>query len=384
MEARFNRLVRAIEKRYGELFGGGGAAPAFALQLAGGPTAVFGRGEPEVTVVANDPSGVAALSTLDLRRVGEAYLAGSLDVLGDIRRVLAARDLFRDRHPLLFLYRFVRPLLYGQVRIDRAGIAHHYDEDPDFYLLFLDGRHRCYSQAVFAHDGEPLEEAMSRKIDYAIEQTGLRPGERVLDIGGGWGAFVEHAGRKGIRVTSLTISEPSRRYIQALIDREGLPCEVRLEHFFDHRPAEPYDAVVNLGVTEHLPDYPRSLRRYHDLLKPGGRVYLDASATRVKNDVSTFFERYIFQGNGSPLCLHDYLTALSRTPLEVEVVLNDRVNYLRTTRAWAERLDRHREEVERRWGKAQYRRFQVYLWGCVDGFERDLIQAYRLVLRRPD
>ncbi|HYJ78547.1 MAG TPA: class I SAM-dependent methyltransferase, partial [Longimicrobiaceae bacterium] len=106
-------------------------------------------------------------------------------------------------------------------------------------------------------------------------------------------------------------------------------------------------------------------------------------ACRAKRDVSDFFERHIFPGNGSPLCLHDYLTALSRTPFELEVVHNDRANYLLTTRRWAEKLDRHRDEVERRWGKTQYRRFQIYLWGCVDGFTRDVIQAYRLVLRLP-
>jgi cyclopropane-fatty-acyl-phospholipid synthase len=380
MEAQFNRMVRLLERRYASLFPQADAA--FALKLASGPMAVFGGREPAATLVVNDPRGLAALSTLDSTRIGEAYLSGSIDVVGDLSSLLAFRDLFTDRHPLLFAYRFIRPLLFGQARSDRANIAEHYDEDPGFFLLFLDRRHRCYSQAVFAREDEPLEEAMTRKLEYALAAVGARPGDRVLDIGGGWGAFTEYAGRKGIRVTSLTISEPSRAFIQQLIDQEGLPCQVRLEHFFEHRPAEPYDAIVNLGVTEHLPDYVTTLQRYHALLKPGGRIYLDASASRTKYDVTTFMERYLFPGNGSPLCLHDYLTALSRSPLEVEVVLNDRTNYLLTTRRWAENLDRHREQVEHRWGKSQYRRFQVYLWGCVDGFRRDVIQAYRLVLHR--
>jgi cyclopropane-fatty-acyl-phospholipid synthase len=315
--------------------------------------------------------------------VGEAYLRGFLDVRGDLTRLLSLRDLFRDRHPLRWAYRFVRPLLFGQVASDHAWIAEHYDVEPDFFGLILDARHRCYSQGVFAHDGEALEDAITRKLDYAIEATGLRPGQRVLDIGGGWGAFTAHAGRRGIRVTSLTISAPSEAYIAGIVQREGLPCRVLRQHLFEHAPEERYDAIVNLGVTEHLPDYPRTLEAYRALLKPGGRVYLDASACREKGDVSDFFERHIFPGNGSPLCLHEYLRALARTPFELEVVHNDRENYLRTTRAWAEALDRNRAEVERRWGTMQYRRFQVYLWGCVDGFERDVIQAYRWVLRLP-
>jgi cyclopropane-fatty-acyl-phospholipid synthase len=382
MEAQFNRLVKAIESRYSSFFPEDERVP-FAVHLAGGPTAVFGGDEPAATLVVKNPSGMAALRTLDVARIGEAYLNGALDVLGDLSRLLALRDLFRDRHPILYLSRFVLPALRGQVRSDRGWIAAHYDEDPDFFLLFLDARHRCYSQAVFEHDDEPLEVAMTRKLDFALDAVGARPGDRVLDIGGGWGAFTQYAGRKGIHVTSLTISEPSRRFVQGIIDGEGLPCEIRLEHFFEHRPARPYDAIVNLGVTEHLPDYHGTLRHYHALLKPGGMVYLDASAARRKHDVSTFLERHVFPGNGSPLCLYDYLEAASRTPLQVEQVINDRHNYLLTTRAWAEALDRNREEVERRWGMKQYRRFQVYLWGCVDGFRRDMIQAYRLVLRRP-
>src|SRR5690606_25457955 len=104
---------------------------------------------------------------------------------------------------------------------------------------------------------------------------------------------------------------------------------------------------------------------------------------RAKHQTTDFFERHIYQGNGSQLCLHDYVAALSRTPLELEAVYNDRHNYALTTRGWAENLDRHREEIESRWGRAQYRKFQLYLWGCVDGFTRDIIQAYRLVLHRP-
>ena len=381
MHARFNRLVKALERRHSALFAE--SESAFALQLSGGPATVLGRGEPAATLVVNDPHGIAALSTLDSLRIGEAYLAGSLDVIGDLSRLLALRDLFRDNHPLRFLYRFVRPMLFGQCRSDRAFIAEHYDTEADFYVLFLDSRHRCYSQAVFAHDDEPLVDAMTRKLDFALESVGAKPGDRILDIGGGWGAFVEYAGKRGIHVTSLTISEPSRRFIQGMIDRESLPCQVRLEHFFEHQPEQPYDAIVNLGVTEHLPDYPATVKRYYELLKPDGRVYLDASAARVRNDLSAFFERHIFRGNGMPLHLPDYVSAVARSRMQLLTVIDDRENYMLTTQHWAQGLDANREEIERRWGRAQYRRFQIYLWGCVDGFRRDDLQAYRLVLQRP-
>jgi cyclopropane-fatty-acyl-phospholipid synthase len=312
--------------------------------------------------------------------IGEAYLRGALDVEGDFLRLLSLRKMFRDRHPLLWASKFIRPLLFGQVSSDARYIAEHYDEDPDFYLTFLDGDHRCYSQGVFAAADEPLEAGIRRKLDFALDAIGVREGDRVLDVGGGWGAWTQYAGERGIRVTSLTISQASERFINGLIQRHRLPCRVLREHLFAHRPAERYDAIVNLGVTEHLPDYPRTLEAYASLLKPGGRVCLDASATRRKYHVSAFFERHIFPGNGSPVCLHDYLAAVASSPFSLLAVHNDTRNYELTTRHWAERLDARREEIERRWGTQQYRRFQVYLWGCVDGFRRDVVQAYRWVL----
>ncbi|HEX6042552.1 class I SAM-dependent methyltransferase [Longimicrobium sp.] len=375
----FDQLVQVVRRAYARV--ADVEAPAFALRAPGAEPAVFGRGEPTATLVVNDRRGAAALATLDAMAVCEAYLAGALDVVGEIKPLLALRGMFADRHPVLRLMRFVRPLLRGQVAMDRANIAAHYDRDPEFYLTFLDGRHRAYSQAVFAHDGEALEDAVTRKLDLALEAIGARPGDRVLDVGGGWGAFTQHAGRRGVRVTSLTISAESERFIQGLIGAEGLPCEVRREHLYEHQPAERYDGLVNLGVTEHLPDYPGTLAHYARLLKPGARACLDASASRRKNDVSAFFERYVFRGNGSPLCLHEYLAAVSDSPFEVETVENDRHNYMLTTRHWALNLERRREEIERRWGTQAYRVFQLYLWGCVDGFERDEIQAYRWVMR---
>jgi cyclopropane-fatty-acyl-phospholipid synthase len=373
------RVIADLRRRYEE----SSDRTAFAVRLPDGSESVIGHGEPEVTLVVSDREGLDALGSFDLATVGEAYLGGHLDAEGDLSRLIALRAILTDFHPVRYAARFVRPLLRGQVRSDHDYIEHHYEHDPAFFLAFLDRRHRCYSQGVFEHPEEPLEDGITRKLEYAVASTGLREGDRVLDIGGGWGAFVEYGGQRGLRVTSLTISEESRMFVQRIIDEQGLPCEIRREHFFAHRPDEPYDAIVNLGVTEHLPDYPRTLAAYQSLLKPGGRVYLDASASRRKNAVSTFFENQIFQGNGSPLSLKSYVAALSRTPLELEAVLNDRVNYGITTRYWAQNLDANRETIESRFGSRHYRLFRLYLWGCVDGFRRDLIQAYRLVLRNP-
>jgi cyclopropane-fatty-acyl-phospholipid synthase len=382
MATEFNRVVSKFEKRYSDYFGAM-SGPAFAVRAPNGSSHMLGRGNPSFTLAATDQRGVDALASLDALLISEAYLSGAIDVEGDIEAVLANRDFFPDVHPLMTAWRFIKPKLTGQVRSDRAFISQHYDTESDFFLLFLDSRHRCYSHGLFNADEEPLEDGISHKLDFALASIEVRPGDRVLDVGGGWGAFTEYGGKKDVQVTSITISRESERFLNALIEREKLPCKVCFEHLYDHKPDHLYDAIVVLGVTEHLPDYAKSLAKYRSLLRPGGKVYLDASAQRKKYDISTFLERHIYPGNGSPMCLHDYLRHVAESPFQLEGVYDDRHDYTITARHWAERLDRARLEAERRWGLAQYRKFRLYLWGCYDGFKRDQVQAYRVVLGLP-
>lgn len=355
--------------------------PGVGLRFAGGDVRALGNDDIAATIIVNSRRGLTALVSMDATRIAEAYRAGALDVEGSMQRVLALRDALSDRHPITNSWRFLRPRLFGQVSSDKKWIADHYEREADFYLTFLDRRHRCYSQALFESPGESLEEAQTRKLDAAVDALGLPPGSRVLDVGGGWGAFTEHGGRRGLHVTSLTIAKASEQFINGIISAQRLPCCVMREHLMEHAPSQPYDGIVNLGVTEHLPDYPATLRKYQQLLKPGGRIYLDASATRVSHDYSAFLLRHLFPGNGTTLCLHTYLAAVADSPFEVLRVHNDRENYRLTTLHWARNLDAGRDEVVTRWGGEDFRTFQLYLWGCVDGFERDQVQAYRWVLQ---
>jgi cyclopropane-fatty-acyl-phospholipid synthase len=291
--------------------------------------------------------------------------------------------LFTDHHPLARLWATrLRRLLLRPRRSDAQAIAAHYEEDPDFFLRFL-GVSRCYSHAVFDSADEALEVAMARKLDFAIAACRLRPGQRVLDIGGGWGAFAERAGRRGIRVTSLTLSQRSEEYLHQLFRRQALPCEVVRRHFLDYEATEPFDAIVNMGVTEHLPDYRATLARYQELLAPGGRIYLDASAGPRRFSSTSFVFRHVFPGNASTLCLPDYLAALAETPFELLQLHNDRESYRLTALHWVRNLERERDAIVARWGERLYLKFRLFLWGCVYSFGTRQLSAYRMLLELP-
>jgi cyclopropane-fatty-acyl-phospholipid synthase len=375
--AIYDRILRRIQENVANR-----VEVPFEIRLWGDRAYRFGKGDPAVDILVRDRNGLAALGRLDELSICEAYMAGSLDVVGDMLQFVGLRGALSDSHPLDYLWRRIAPWLIGRSTANRQAIATHYEFDNDFYLKFLDAT-RCYSQAVFEQDHEALETAQLRKLNFAVEACALKPGDRVLDVGGGWGSFTEHAGRRGIEVTVLTISEHSERFLRDLIWRLQLPAQVLNRDFLIYDSPEPYDAIVILGVMEHLPDYPAVLRRLQRLLRPGGRVYLDASAFREKYVKPTFVSRYIFPGDHCYFCLHDFLAAAAKTPLDVLAVYNDRHSYFLTCRTWAENLEAARDEIVRRWGEALYRRFRLYLWGSAFAFRNRDMEAYRVVLEKP-
>ncbi|GAA2647960.1 cyclopropane-fatty-acyl-phospholipid synthase [Paractinoplanes durhamensis] len=377
-------MADVLGRRYDEYFSDHDPVP-FEVVSHDGTTHSFGVATtepPRFTLLVLDSAGHDALASLDQLQVALAYLRGHLDVDGDLAAVLNMRNFFSDIHPIAFLGRWLPSLWHGRTDHDRRAISQHYDEDSEFFLTFLDSRHRCYTQGVFASDDEPLEDAMTRKMDLALDAIQVKPGDRVLEVGGGWGAFSEHAAERGINVTTVTLAVESERFLNDLFARKQLPVTVVREHILRYQSAEPFDAIVNMGVTEHLPDYRATLRTYERLLRPGGRVYLDALAMRRKHTSSTFFKKYVYPGRSAPLLLHSYLRQVAHSPFELLNVEDDRHNYFLTCRAWAERLDARKEEIVAQWGDELYRRFRIFLWGSASGFDTRMVQAYRWTLQR--
>ncbi len=377
-------LITAMRRRFDAAAAKGVAVRPFELRLQDRSAHSIGSaGEPAFSVRVVTDKGLTALGAFDELRIAEAYMDGDLDIDGEILTALKLRAVLGDPHPLRYLAAtYVAPLLLGQVGRDKQWIKSHYDVDPQFFVLWLDSKLRGYSHGFFDSDEESLETGMERKFRYAFDAVGLRPGQRVLDIGGGWGSFLEFAGEQGVHVTSITISDESEKWMQELIRRRGLPGEVVKEHFLEYRPKRRFDAIVNLGVTEHLPDYRRTLAQYERCLEPGRRVYLDAYSGR-KHGMPSFITKWVFQGNTSPLCLETYLPEVARTPFEVVAIRNDRHNYFLTCKKWAENLEAKRAEVAARWGTHLYRRFVLYLWAAANSFETGTLQAHRMILQLP-
>jgi cyclopropane-fatty-acyl-phospholipid synthase len=154
------------------------------------------------------------------------------------------------------------------------------------------------------------------------------------------------------------------------------------ESIYAYETRDRYDAIVILGVTEHLPDYPPLYRRLRKLLKPNGFIYQDFTAVRKKYSVSSFTHRHVFPGRGSPVVLADLIAAANNEPFEIIAVHNDRHSYFLTVRDWAVNLEAARQEISRRFGERTYRLFRLYLWATAHCLRDGELESYRVVLQR--
>ena len=355
----------------------------FTVELPSGESRKVGDGEPTFMIGLRNERALCAVRSLDEGNISEAYIHGDIDLEGDMLKPFDLRQSLDDQHPLVVAWRFLEPLLFGQVYTNKRAISSHYNADPNLFLSFLDPVFPAYSQGVYESDDEPLAKALQRKFDWALEQCGIGKGTRVLEIGPGWGAFAGHALQAGARFTGITNSEVSQTYLRGKLANFGDNFDIELTDFYEYQPKEKFDAIVIMGVIEHLPDYERVLKKFSSLLKPGGKVFLDGSAWKKKYELSTFMIRHIYPGNHSFLVLDDFLNKMFKTDFEVDVIHNDRWSYYLTFKQWAMNLDAHKEYIQRTFGDFEFRKFRLYLWGATYEFLHRNLDCYRLILSKP-
>jgi cyclopropane-fatty-acyl-phospholipid synthase len=356
---------------------------SFDMTLPTGAVQHFGPGAPSFHVKLKNARALRAIGSLDEGRFGDAYLAGDIDLEGDMLRPFELRKSMKDFHLLTAAWRFIQPLLFGQVHTNRQAITAHYDIEPDFFLSFLDPKTPCYTQGVYEHPEETLDVATLRKFDYCFEKCKLKPGDHILEIGPGWGAWLEYASRRGVKCTGITISQVSVDYLNSKAKQLGFDWELIFSDLLQYQTDRKYDAIVIMGVIEHLPQYKPVLDKFATLLKPGKFIFLDGSACTKKYELSSFMVKYIYGGNHSFLVLHDFLDKLAKTPLEVMEIQNDRYSYFLTFQQWARNFDANRDFVIERFGDFNYRRFRLYLWGATYEFLSRSLDCYRMIIRAP-
>jgi len=353
-----------------------------ALSLPDGTTRTTSDQPPRARVVFRDDAAVAALARGRHLLLAEAFLAARVDIEGDPYEVVKVTDVIDLEPSLLTRLRLaLRLRLPNRTAYNAAAVAFHYDRPADFFLPWFE-RWRSYSHGFYAGPDDDPSAAQARKMQHAIDQLGLRPGMRVLDMGGGWGCFVEYAGRQGIRVEAITISRAQYRFVAELIAREHLPCSVTLVDFLTYRPAAPYDGAVFMGTLEHVPDYQRVAEFLERHLTADARVYADFCAQRTSFQVGAFLQKHLWPGPVAYVDLAALVRVLTRAGFTIHEIGDDTRSYAYTVRDWARGLETHHAALAARFGEPAVRTFLLFFWASHHFLMTDRTQAYHLVAGR--
>lgn len=376
---------------------------SFAVRLWDGTT-LPATGSPAFTLVVNAPGALRAAfrPPVDLN-AGRAFAAGLLDVEGDIEAAVDAMigGIARSgivqslrvasalrRLPAQDLPELREARLHGKrhsLERDRAAIGFHYDMPVEFYQTFLDSR-MVYSCAYWDEGVSDVDGAQLAKLDYTLRKLRLKPGERLLDIGCGWGAMVIRAAQQfGVRAVGVTLSERQYEEAQRRIAAAGLEnaAEVRL---LDYRELnEEFDKIVSVGMFEHvgrahLPEY---FAKAFALLREGG-LFLNhgiASETPGAGAASGFMDKFIFP-DGELVHISEALRHAENAGFEVRDVENLREHYHRTLQAWIGNIERNRDRAAQTGGDQSYRAWRLYLAGSAQGFRSRRMSLFQSLLAK--
>lgn len=367
-----------------QLFQRNGSLPCpFILRLNGTAKQV-GDGQPAFELQVRNGSGARALRSLNELAIAEAYVRGDLEIEGDMIRAMWFRSLLSDDNLWIKTWRRLQPLLLGRLKLNPAWIAKHYDSG-NIQLFAVDRDWRAYTPGIYETGEETLEESTLEKYKFALSSLRVQEGERVLEVGCGWGGFTHFCSDRGLRVTGITLSQDQFGYTGQLIRDRGLNAEVLYQDFFTFRPEHKFDGISMMGVIEDLSDYPWVLRRLRELLKPGGRVYLDFAAGKVPFGTSSFITKYVWPGTFRMVYMPELIAAADAARAHVVGVWDDRRNYHLWAKNGHDRWIENRDEVVRRSSLETWRLFRLLFAGTA-GVMNDPahdVTAYRLVLELP-
>ena len=387
------------------------ASMPIAFEAFDGSTA--GPPDAECRVIIRDPRALnyvaTAPSDLGLAR---AYVSGYLDVEGDMFSVLvmlAGEHVgalsWADRISVLrgLGVQILKPIapppqetrpglwwgLRHSLKRDSKAISHHYDVSNRFYEWLL-GPTMAYTCAVYPGPDATLEEAQEEKVDLVCRKLDLQPGQRLLDVGCGWGTMVLHAARHyGVRVLGVTLSRQQAEWGQKRIAELGLSELAEIRHDDYRNVAETgFDAVSSIGLTEHIGarNLPAYVRFLAGKVRPQGR-FLNHCITRPVTSsparTGGFINRYVFP-DGELEAAGSIISAIQDNGFEVRHEENFREHYARTCAAWGANLDAHWEEAVAEVGQPTARVWRLYLAGSRLGFTQRRIELHQVLAVRTD
>jgi cyclopropane-fatty-acyl-phospholipid synthase len=354
----------------------------------------------------HQPNVLRALLRSDRQvALGEAFIYGDFDISGDILAAFPVAEYLEQKQfgpgkklllgslllglPSQLHDEEMRVELRGRTHSksrDRQAVSFHYDVSNDFYKLWLDPA-MVYSCGYFKSPDDSLEKAQAQKLNYICRKLRLRPGERLLDIGCGWGALITHAARYyGVQALGITLSKQQLTFAQKRIQEIGLSsrCEVRLLDYRDVNQLGTFDKLASVGMVEHVGEsaLPEYFRCAFQLLKPGGLFLnhgIGRAGNRANSSERTFTDVYVFP-DGEMIPISTTLRCAEEAGFEVRDVENLREHYYLTLCHWLRRMEASMEQATKLVGELKSRIWRLYLAGSAHYFQSGKLDLYQSLL----
>ena len=345
---------------------------------------------PQVTLKVKSASALPLLLAPSLDNLGEAYVKGKIDIEGKLSDIISiGYSLAKSTVASAGNLARVRRYFNHTKASDKKAIQYHYDVSNEFYRYWLD-ENMVYSCAYFENGDEDLGTAQLKKIDHILTKIQLQPGQRLLDIGCGWGALVLRAASKfGATCLGVTLSQNQFDLATERVKAAGLAdkIEIRLQ---DYRDIEgQFDRITSVGMFEHVgrKNLPTYFTKMRELLADDG-VAMNHGITSSDYDSGEtalgggeFIDRYVFPDGELPH-ISLALEAMQRGGLEAIDIESLRRHYAHTLEIWTENFEAHAEKLKTLVEDEKFRIWRVYLAGCAYAFEHDDVSIYQVVCRK--
>lgn len=347
----------------------------------------YGDGEVKFEIILNSHISKKDILTDPFLTLGEAYMDKIIDLKGNIMELL--ESIYKNKESFLnkaHVFSKIYKVLPNTLKKSKEDIQYHYDLGNDFYSLWLD-KTMAYSCAYFKDENDSLYQAQINKVQYILKKLNLKSGQKLLDIGCGWGELIISAAKQyGVNALGITLSKEQFEKVKYRIKENNLEGKVDVK-LADYRELvknkETFDRIVSVGMIEHVgrKNLSTYMESVNSMLKEGGVSLLHCITAQTESEVNEWIKRYIFPGGYIP-SIRELVSLMADNDLHLVDAESLRLHYYKTLKCWAENFEDKLDEVRKMKDEKFIRMWDLYLNACAASFHHGVVDIHQFLFTK--